>query len=337
MRQSARAAAGLVACAVAAATSLSGCGPDNRAVAGGTEDPEVKVGLIVKTETNPFFVTMKQGAQAMATAQGATLMTAAGTYHGDNATQARAIERMTAAGVQGILITPSDSKAIVPSIKKAQEAGVLVIALDTPTEPPSATDALFATDNFKAGELIGRYARAAKGAGPAKVAMLEAAPSSAAGTLRHDGFLKGFGAAEGDASIVCSRITYGDRSRGQAAMEDCLRQAPDLDVAFTVNEPTAFGAHSALKAGGRDKDVLVVSVDGGCAGVEAVEKGQIAATSQQNPLKMAEMGVMAVVEYAQSGTKVSGYTDTGVKLITDRPVRGVESKDSFFGRMRCWG
>src|SRR5438270_96045 len=176
---------------------------------------KVVVGLITKTEVNPFFVKMKEGAQKAAKKNGATLMTGAGKFDGDNATQVTAIENMISGGAKAILITPSDTKAIVPAVKKARSAGVLVIALDTPTEPQDATDALFATDNFKAGHL--------------------------------------------------------------------------------------------------------------------------AATSQQYPLKMAAMGVEAGVEYAKTGKKASGYTDTGVTLITDKPMSGVESKDTKFGTENCWG
>ena len=86
-------------------------------------------------------------------------MTAAGRFDGDNASQVTAIENMVAAGAKAILITPSDTKAIVPAIRKARAAGVLVIALDSPADPQDATDALFATDNFKAGLLIGSMPR----------------------------------------------------------------------------------------------------------------------------------------------------------------------------------
>ena len=119
------------------------------------------VGLITKTETNPFFVKMREGADAAAKAKGMTLMTAAGAFDGDNEGQVTAIENMVNAGVKGILITPNDAKAIIPAIKKARDAGVLVIALDSPLQPQDASDALFATNNFVAGELIGKYAAAA--------------------------------------------------------------------------------------------------------------------------------------------------------------------------------
>ena len=295
------------------------------------------VGLITKTETNPFFVKMKQGAEAAAKTDGAKLMSAAGKFDGDNAGQMTAIENMVTAGAKAILITPSDTKAIVPSIKKARAAGVLVIALDTPTDPQDATDALFATDNFKAGVLIGEYAKAAMAGKKAKIATLDLAPGITVGQLRHDGFLKGFGIKEGDPMIVCSQDTQGDRAKGQTAMENCLQKAPDINVVYTINEPAAAGAYQALKAAGKEKGVLIVSVDGGCEGVRNIQAGVIGATSQQYPLKMAQLGVDAGVAYAKTGKKVSGYTDTGVTLITDKPMKGVDSKDTKFGLSACWG
>jgi len=295
------------------------------------------VGLITKTETNPFFVKMKEGADEAAKAKGAKLMSAAGKFDGDNAGQVTAIENMVTAGAKAILITPSDTKAIVPAIKKARDAGVLVIALDTPTDPQSATDALFATDNFKAGVLIGQYAKAAMAGKPAKIATLDLAPGITVGQLRHDGFLKGFGIKEGDKSIVCSQDTQGDQAKGQTAMENCLQKAPDINVVYTINEPAAAGAYQALKSQGKEKGVLIVSVDGGCTGVKNVKAGVIGATSQQYPLKMAALGVEAGVNYAKTGKKVSGYTDTGVTLITDKAKPGVDSKDTKFGMDNCWG
>ena len=298
---------------------------------------EILVGLITKTDVNPFFVKMKEGATKEAEAQGVKLLTAAGNFDGDNETQVTAIENMINAGVKGILITANDSTAIVPTVEKARKAGVVVIALDTPLDPQDASDALFATDNVKAGQLIGEYAKAILAGKPAKIAMLDGTPGTTVSIQRHDGFLKGFGIAEGDPQIVCQADTNGTIEKGQPAMENCLTKDPDINVVYTVNEPAAFGANTALKAAGKDKDVLVVSIDGGCAGVQGIKDGKIAATSQQYPLKMASMGLDAIVNYAKDGTKVSGYTDTGVTLITDKPASGVESKDTTFGLDNCWG
>jgi fructose transport system substrate-binding protein len=317
-------------------------GPNAAATAAGsattppTAEP-IQVGLITKTETNPFFVKMREGAAKAASARGATLLTATGKFDGDNESQLTAIENMIAAGVKVILISPNDSKGIVPALERARKKNVLVIALDTPTEPESAADALFATDNRQAGKLIGAYAKAKMAGKPAKVAMLDLSPGVSVGKLRHAGFLEGFGIAEGDPAIVCQQDTRGDQAMAQTAMENCLVKAPDLNVVYTINEPAALGAVNALRAKRRDKEVLVVSIDGGCTGVRAVKDGQIAATSQQYPLKMAELGVQAVIDFAEGRGKPSGYTDTGVTLISDTPLPGVEVKDAAYGVDNCWG
>jgi fructose transport system substrate-binding protein len=327
----------VAACTGIAALTLTACGSGSGSgsSSAGAGSGKVKVGLITKTDTNPFFVKMKEGAEKSAKENGAQLVTAAGKFDGDNAGQVTAIENMVASGVKGILITPSDSKAIVPAIAKARAKGVLVIALDTPTEPQSAVDALFATNNLTAGELIGEYAKAAMKGKTAKIAALDLAPGVSVGVLRHNGFLKGFGATDKD--VACAQDTGGDQAKGQTAMENCLQKAPGINLVYTINEPAALGAYTALKAKGREKDVLIVSVDGGCTGTQAVKDGKIAATSQQYPLKMAAEGVKAVVNYAKTGKKVSGYTDTGVNLITDKPQDGVTAKDTAFGLQNCWG
>jgi fructose transport system substrate-binding protein len=341
-----RRAAGVIALATTTLV-LSACGGSNGSSSTSSAGGDgVKVGLITKTETNPFFVKMKEGAQKEATAKGATLMTAAGKFDGDNASQVTAIENMVAAGVKGILITPSDTKAIVPSIQKARDKGVLVIALDTPTDPQTAVDALFATNNFQAGVLIGKYAAASFAGKTAKIATLDLAPGVTVGVLRHNGFLSGFGVAgidqnakdqATDPRVVCSQDTAGDQAKGQTAMENCLQKDPGINLVYTINEPAALGAYTALKAAGKEKSVTIVSVDGGCTGVKAVQSGQIAATSQQYPLKMASQGVDAVASFAKDGKKASGYTDTGVTLITGKPATGVDSKDVQFGLDNCWG
>ena len=304
------------------------------------------IGLITKTDTNPYFVTMKKGAETEAAKLGAKLLTAAGRIDGDNAGQVTAIENMVAAGAKTILITPSDAKAIVPSIQKAQAQGVMFIALDSPTDPVSAANALFATNNYTAGELIGQYAKAAMAGKPVKIAMLDLFPGNPVGAQRHNGFMKGFGMTAADAksnelstnpAIVCSADSYGDQAKGQTGMENCLQKDPGINLVYTINEPAAAGAYQALKAAGKEKGVLIVSIDGGCKGVENVKAGVIAATSQQYPLKMAAMGVEAGVTYAKTGKKVSGYTDTGVTLITDKPLAGVSSKDTKYGMDMCWG
>ena len=304
------------------------------------------IGLIVKTETNPFFVKMIEGATESAKAKGAKLLSGAGKADGDNAGQVTAMENMIGAGAKTILITPSDSKAIVPAIKKAQAKGVQVIALDSPADPADATNALFATDNYKAGILIGEYAKVAMAGKPAKIATLDLLPGHPVGAQRHNGFLKGYGLPTKEkadntlaqpAEVVCMADSFGDRAKGQTAMENCLQKNPDINLVYTINEPAAAGAYNALKKAGKEKAVMIVSIDGGCDGIRDVTAGRIAATSQQYPLKMAAMGVDAGIAYAQGGKKASGYVDTGVTLISAKPVAGVDSKDTKLGLDLCWG
>lgn len=310
--------------------------------------------LITKTDTNPFFVKMKEGATAKAAELGVTLKTYAGKIDGDSESQIAAIETCIADGAKGILITPSDSAGIVPSVKKARDAGLLVIALDTPLDPADAADATFATDNFLAGELIGKWAAATLGDGAkdAKIAFLDLAPSQpTVDVLRDQGFMKGFGidtkdvnkiGDEDDARIVGHDITNGNEEGGRKAMENLLQKDPGINVVYTINEPAAAGAYEALKSVGMEKNALIVSVDGGCPGVKNVEAGVIGATSQQYPLLMAALGVEAIKKFADSGekpkaTEGKSFFDTGVSLVTVKPAAGVDSIDVKAGTDKCWG
>jgi fructose transport system substrate-binding protein len=306
------------------------------------------VGLITKTNTNPFFVKMKQGFEAKAKELGLTPQSYAGKFDGDNDGEVQAIEQLMAAGAKGILLVPSDSTAIVPTVQKARKAGVLVITLDTPLDPITAADANFATDNFKAGELIGKWAKATLGdkAATAKIATLDLASNQpTVDYLRHNGFLTGFGIAVKDPKhyaqsdspqIVGSDVTAGSTEGGRKAMENILQKTDHIDLVYAINEPAAYGGYAALKAAGKEKGVMFVAVDGGCQGVKWVKEGILGATSQQYPLLMASDGVEAVAEYIKTGKKPESK-DTGEKLVTDRPAAGVPSIDTTEGLKLCWG
>lgn len=310
--------------------------------------------LITKTDTNPFFVKMREGALAKAEELGVELSTFAGKMDGDHETQVAAIETCIANGAKGILITASDTSSIVPAVQQAREAGLVVIALDTPLDPIDSADMTFATDNFIAGELIGQWAATTLGdaAADAKIGMLNINVSQpTVGVLRNQGFLQGFGidlgdpnkwGDEDDARIIGNDVSDGNEEGGRRAMENLLVQDPEINVIYTINEPAAAGAFEALKSIGRENDVLIVSVDGGCPGVANVKDGVIGATSQQYPLLMASMGIEAIVAWAEDGTKPANtpgkdFFDTGVALITDKPVDGVESIDTTEGTNLCWG
>jgi fructose transport system substrate-binding protein len=338
---------------------LTACGGDDSDDAqaaseagGGGED--VLVGLITKTDTNPFFVKMKEGAEAQADELGIELQSFAGEEDGDNQSQVDAVDNLIAAGAAGILITPNDSEAIVPALDRARQAGLLVIALDTPLEPADAADATFATDNFRAGELIGEWAQATfeTSGTEAKIALLDLNPNQiSVDVARDQGFLQGFGidigdpaviGDEDDSRIVGHDVTEGAPEGGRTAMENLLQRDPDINLVYTINEPAAAGAYEALEAAGKQDDVTIVSVDGGCPGVENVQNEVIGATSMQFPLDMAALGTDAIYQFATSGERPENssgldFVDTGVELVTDAPVEGLESQDSAWGPDNCWG
>ncbi|MEY2961429.1 MAG: hypothetical protein RLZ60_1259 [Pseudomonadota bacterium] len=309
--------------------------------------------LITKNNTNPFFVKMREGAEARANELGMNLMAFAGVTDGDAAPQISAIENCVAAGAKGILITASND-SVTPALIDARAAGVLVIALDTPLADPEAQDMTFATDNFEAGLLIGKWAAATLGddAANAKIAMLDINKDNISVDVARDtGFLVGFGievpdltvmGSETDPRVIGHETSNASVEGGVTAMENLLARDPEINVVYTINEPAAEGAYQALVNAGKEEGVLVVSVDGGCPGVESVKSGVIGATSQQYPLLMASKGVEAVAAFIADGSKPSAsegltFFNTGVNLITDKPAEGVPSLTSAEGLEICWG
>jgi fructose transport system substrate-binding protein len=309
--------------------------------------------LITKNNTNPFFVKMREGAEARANELGMNLMAFAGVTDGDAAPQISAIENCVAAGAKGILITASND-SVTPALIDARAAGVLVIALDTPLADPEAQDMTFATDNFEAGLLIGKWAAATLGdeTANAKIAMLDINKDNISVDVQRDtGFLVGFGidvpdlsvmGSENDARVIGHETSNASVEGGVTAMENLLARDPDINVVYTINEPAAEGAYQALVNAGKEEGVLIVSVDGGCPGVESVKTGVIGATSQQYPLLMASKGVEAVAAFIADGSKPAAsegltFFNTGVNLITDKPAEGVPSLTSAEGLDICWG
>jgi fructose transport system substrate-binding protein len=309
--------------------------------------------LITKNNTNPFFVKMKEGAEAAAKTAGLDFQAYAGEKDGDAAPQITAIENCVAAGAKGILITPSND-SVGPALKDARAAGILVIALDTPLADTEAQDITFATDNFEAGLLIGKWAAATMGAeaANAKIAMLDINKDNISVDVQRDtGFLVGFGievpdltvlGSETDPRVIGHESSDANPEGGLRAMETLLAKDPDINVVYTINEPAAEGAYQALKNAGKEGQAIIVSVDGGCPGVASVKSGVIGATSQQYPLKMASLGIEAIAAYAKDGTKPTvteglSFFNTGVNLVTDKPVDGVPSIDSTKGTELCWG
>ncbi len=344
-----------------AALALAGCA----AGASGTAAPsgEVGVALIVKTTSNPFFIAMQEGASEAAQTAGVNLTLAAGRADGDEDTQIKAIEDAVARGDQGILITPN-GPGVNDAITKARDAGVYVIALDTPPDPADTVDITFATDNFLAGQLIGQWTAAQLNGEKATIALLDLFADRIVSVdyNRNQGFLDGMGidtvdpqkngdeaptgsysgGAGGQYEIVGNEATNGAEDGGLAALETLLAKNPNINVVYTINEPAAYGAYQALQAVGKENGVLIVSVDGGCAGVNQVAEGIIGATSQQYPVKMASLGIQAIVDLVKNGTTPAvspglDFFNTGVTLVTDTPADGVDSIDTSEASSICWG
>lgn len=348
------------ALASASAIALAGCssGTDARSTVGPND--EVGVSLIVKTTTNPFFVSMQKAAKADAAKAKVKLTLAAGKKDGDTDSQIQAIENAVSRGDKGILITPN-GQAVNNAIQKARRAGLFVIALDTPPDPANTVDITFATDNFAAGKAIGTWAAAKMNGKKAVIALLDLFSDQVVSVdyNRDQGFLTGMGIdvkdkqkngdeaptgtySGGDYEIVGNQATQGAEDGGRSAMETLLSKNPNINLVYTINEPAAYGAYQALKAAGKEKGVTIVSVDGGCTGVGYVKDGIIGATAQQYPTKMSALGMEAIAKIARGGAKPKNsagldFYNTGVALVTDQPVDGSASIDTSKASSVCWG
>jgi fructose transport system substrate-binding protein len=321
----------LIAAALIATVAV-GCTDTKTGTDDAGGDGAIKIGLVTKTDSNPYFVALRDAAKAEADRSGAELVALAGKFDGDNDGQVAAIENLLQQGAKTILVTPNNSTGILNAIEKARDRGVLVIALDTETDPQDAVDATIATDNTEAGRLQGQYVKAALNGQPARSILLDGTPGSTVSEQRHNGFVE---AAAPE--VLGQEATNGEQNKAQQATENLLQRVTTVNSIYTLNEPAARGAYVALQAKGLTGQVVIGSIDGSCQGVTDVKDGKIAVTVMQFPKAMAEQGVQAAVEFARSGEKPSGFIKTDVAVITDKPIEGIESKDTAWGLENCWG
>lgn len=314
--------------------------------------------LVNKTDANPFFVRVRTSAQAAAEALGFELRAYSGKVTQDHEAQVQAIETCALDGAMGILLLAADPSAIVPTVQRVRQAGVYVLALDTPLNPLSAADLTLATDNFMAGKLIGEWAneRFALANKTPRIGLIDESISQpTVGVLRDQGFLTGMGIDIGDPSrwgdetdprIIGHEVSGANEEGGRRAAETLLLTDPSMNLLYTINEPAAAGAYATLSSLGLADNVTVVSVDGSCAGVDLVKQGAIQATAMQFPQRMAEMGMERLATWLakggpshpkEVGFEEGGFIDTGVLLITDQPESKMESVTSDEGLDLCWG
>jgi fructose transport system substrate-binding protein len=321
----------------------------------------VGVSLILKTLTNPYFVSMENDAKTAAAKDNVHLTVAAGTKDGDTQSQITAIDNAIARGDKGILIT-TNGDAVNAALGQAKQAGLFVIALDTAPNPPSVADITYATDNTAAGKLDGQYAAAALAGKPAVIAMLDLFNNQVVSVDidRDHGFLEGMGINPGSTTengqeaktgtytgggsytIACHQPTQGAIDGGRTAMENCLSANPNINVVYAINEPAAEGAYNALKAAGKQSQVAVYAIDGSCSGLKLVGSGEFTADAVQYPGKMAALGVDSIAKLARGGSKPSvtqgkDFFDTGTALVALKSYSGVTIQSPTDAASACWG
>lgn len=296
------------ALAVVALLTISACG-------GNTAGPtQKKIGLALSTLNNPFFVTLRDGAQKAATSGGVQLIVADGAN--DNAKQADEISTFITQKVDVIIVNPTDSDAVVSSVQKANQAKIPVIAVDRNSNGGTLAS-FIASNNVEAGKLGAQQLLKAVPAN-GKVAMLIGIPGASAARDRG----KGFTDAIADTSIntkgaklVAQQVANFKRDDALNVMQNILTANPDLAGVFAQNDEMALGAVQAIKAKGLTDKVFVVGVDGIDDAKAAIKAGDMLATVAQQPDIMGQLAVQAAIKLA-NGQSVDSKQDVPLKVLT---------------------
>ncbi|WFA10400.1 ribose ABC transporter substrate-binding protein RbsB [Tissierella sp. Yu-01] len=271
------------------------------------DDEGFTVGFVISTQTNPFFVTLKDGAEAKANQLGIELIVL--DSQDDSAKAAANMEDLITRGVDLILVNPTDSDAIVNSVIAANDAGIPVITVDRSSNGGEVLSYI-ASDNIAGGKMAGEFIIEQLG-GAGKVVELEGIAGTNAARERGEGFNE---AIEGtDIEVVAKQTADFDRVKGLEVMENILQSQPEIDAVFAHNDEMALGALEAIKASGRD--ILVVGFDATDDAVAAVEAGDMAATVAQQPELIGEMGVEAALKVLQ-GESIENSIPVDLKLVT---------------------
>jgi fructose transport system substrate-binding protein len=360
-----RSAVAFIATAGVAALALSACSSSGSGGSGSaSSDPggTIKVALILKEFTNPYWISMENTAKAEAARLGVQLQVTAGNSDDDTNSQITQIDDAISAGDKGIIIA-LNGDAVNSALDQAEQEGLVVVAVDTPPIPASVANVTYATDNTQAGLVDGKWEAARLNGRSAHIAMLDDLANQVitVDVDRDHGFLRGMGIPVGNPgvngqepksgrysggkggsyTIACQLPTNGSQTGGQSAMETCLSKDPTINVVYAINEPAAQGAAHALQAAGKT-GVSIVTIDGGCSNLPFVADGEIGATAGQFPGLMAVDGVKAIAEYAKTGTKPANqpgqdFFNTGTQLYTNSLQAGVPSITTAAASKVCWG
>lgn len=268
----------------------------------------IKVGLSVSTLNNPFFVTLKEGAEAEAKKQGIEIT--AIDAQNDPAKQISDIEDLIQQGVSALIINPTDSAAVVSAIESANNAGIPVITVDRSAEGGEVV-AHIASDNTAGGKMAGEFILETLG-NKGKIVELEGIPGSSAARERGEGFHSAVDGVEG-VEVVAKQAADFDRAKGLTVMENILQGNKDIQAVFAHNDEMALGALEALSAAGLN-DVIVVGFDATEDAVKAVEDGRMGATVAQKPDLIGQKGVETAISVVK-GEKVEEFIPVELELI----------------------
>lgn len=263
---------------------------------------------MVSTLNNPFFVTLKDGAEAKAQEMGFDLIVL--DSQNDPAKELSNVEDVISKDVKVLLINPTDSDAVKAAVRTANRADVPVVTLDRSASGGEVATHI-ASDNVAGGKMAGEEIVKLLG-GTGKVAELQGVPGTSAARDRGQGFHEAVEAAPG-IELVASQPADFDRTKGLNVMENILQANPDIQAVFAQNDEMALGALKAIEGSG--KDIFVVGFDGTDDGVKAVEAGTLAATVAQQPDQIGALGIEAAARII-NGEEVQALTSVPLKLIT---------------------
>ncbi|OBZ09276.1 MULTISPECIES: ribose ABC transporter substrate-binding protein RbsB [Bacillales] len=301
---------GIITALLLAGCSTTAPGSGNKeAESGGAKTEGIKIGLAVSTQSNPFFVTLKEGAQTAATAGEAELITV--DAQDDAAKQASSIEDLIQQKVDVIIINPTDSAAIVPAVESANAAGIPVITVDRTADGGKVVSHI-ASDNKAGGALAAKFIAEQLG-GTGKVVELEGIPGSSAARERGAGFNEEIAKSSG-IQIAAKQPADFDRAKGLTVMENILQGNKDIKAVFAHNDEMALGAIKAIEAAGAT-GILVVGFDATEDAVKEVFTGKLSATVAQKPDMMGMLAVQTAIKIAK-GEEVQASIPVELDLIT---------------------
>ncbi|MGL4788575.1 ribose ABC transporter substrate-binding protein RbsB [uncultured Cetobacterium sp.] len=245
-----------------------------------------KIGFVVSTQDNPFFVTLKEGAVSAAKEMGHEIVVL--DSQNDPSKELGNVEDLLINKIDVLLINPTDSDAVISSVKAANRRKVPVITLDRASNGGKVV-AHIASDNVAGGELAGNFIIEKLEGKSVKVVELEGIPGTTAARDRGKGFNK---AAAEKLDIVAKQAADFDRTKGLNVMENILQGQSEISAVFAHNDEMALGALRAIEAAG-NKDILIVGFDATEDAVKAVKDGKLAATVAQKPAEIGAEGVYA--------------------------------------------